>query len=131
MSRNILIVDDHANFRFLIREWLRDAFPYHGILEAKSGEEAVVLASRERIDVILMDIRLPEMNGIEATRRIKEIKPQVPIVMVSGFGDPEYQAAASAAGASAYLIKQSVWSTLLPTLTALLFNSDKMMEREK
>lgn len=40
MSQNILIVDEHANFRFLIREWLKDVFPCHGILEAKSGEEA-------------------------------------------------------------------------------------------
>ncbi len=69
MPATILVVDDHEAVRWGLREWLEMAFPGCRVIEANSGEEAIVLTINESPRVVLMDINLPGMNGIEATRR--------------------------------------------------------------
>jgi DNA-binding NarL/FixJ family response regulator len=80
----------------------------------------VDLVRSQAPDIVLMDIGLPGMNGIEATRRIKAIAPQVRVVILSILEDPEYQADAAAAGASAYVPKRKMHTELIPILTGLL-----------
>jgi DNA-binding NarL/FixJ family response regulator len=70
-----------------------------------------------------MDIRLPGMSGIEATRQIKAISPSVQVVMLTIHEDDSYRADATAAGASAYVEKQAMHTKLIPTLAALLANA--------
>lgn len=81
--RSVLLVDDHRAFRLAVRSLL-DAEPAYTVLaEAADGEEAVDLALRLRPDLVLMDVRLPGINGIEATRRILAREPLTTVVLLS------------------------------------------------
>lgn len=120
MQPVIMIVEDYEMVRALLHEWLGTAFPDCRFLEAHSGEEAIALASASPPEVVLMDIGLTQMNGIEATRHIKAIAPQTQVVMLTIHEDDAYRADASAAGASAYVPKRKMQTELLPALRALL-----------
>lgn len=120
MKRTILIVEDHEGVRILLCATLSDAFPDYRLLEAKDGREAVNLAVVQRPDIVLMDIGLPEMNGIEATRQIKAASPEVRVLMVTSHEDFEHRAAAAAAGAVGYILKSQMNAELIPAVTALL-----------
>jgi DNA-binding NarL/FixJ family response regulator len=89
-------------------------------MEAKSEEEAFSLVSNRLPDIVLMDIGLPEMKGIEATRRIKGIFPQVQVVMLTSHEGSEYEADAATAGASAFVVKRKMVSQLIPVVEGLL-----------
>ena len=109
MSENgkvrVLIADDHALFRYGVRAMLlsEDDFEVSG--EAATGEEAVELAARLGPDVILMDIQMPGINGIEATRRIVEKDPKIGVVVVTMFEENDSVFAAMRAGARGYVLK--------------------------
>ena len=100
----ILIADDHPLFRFGIRTRLSAEADLEVIGEAGSAEEAIALTGRLRPDVVLMDLNLPGMNGIEATRTIREAHPQVAVLVVTMFDDDSVFAAMRA-GARGYLLK--------------------------
>jgi DNA-binding NarL/FixJ family response regulator len=89
----ILIVEDHEPVRRRLRDWPSIRFPECRFLAAESGEEAVTLVSTHSPDIVLMDIGLPHMNGIEATRHIKAVAPQVHIVILTTRESFEYEAA--------------------------------------
>jgi DNA-binding NarL/FixJ family response regulator len=116
----ILIAEDHGAVRKTLRDWLEVEFPQCRVIEASSGEDAVALARTESPHLAVMDIRLPGMSGIEATRQIKAISPSVQVVMLTIHEDNSYRADATAAGASAYVEKQAMHTKLIPTLAALL-----------
>ncbi len=107
MSKKIrvLLVDDHAMVRQDTRELLERQEDLEVIGEAGDGVEAVDMALQLEPDVILMDVRMPKMNGIEATRRIKREQPHISIVALSAYDDAQYVAAAREAGAAGYLLK--------------------------
>ncbi len=120
MPATILIVEDHDEVRISLRDWLKIEFPQCRVIEVASGEQAVALGRTEALDIIVMDITLPGMNGIEATRQIKAILPSTQVVMLTIYEDNTHRAYAKAAGASAYVPKQAMQTELVPTLTALL-----------
>jgi two-component system response regulator NreC len=120
MQPTIMIVEDYEMVRALLREWLGSALPGCRFLEAQSGEEAITLVSTCPPEVVLMDIGLTRMSGIEATRNIKAIAPQTQVVMLTIHEDDAYRADATAAGASAYVPKRMMQKELLPALRALL-----------
>ena len=122
MPATILIVEDHENVRKALRHWLELEFPRCRVIEAASGEEAIALAHAELPCLVVMDIRLPGMNGIETTRQLKAILPLAQIVMLTVLEDEIYRAEAKAAGANAHVTKQRMHSELVPTLAALLAN---------
>ena len=122
MPTTILIVEDHDDVRRALRDWLALEFPQCRVIEAASGEEAIALARTESPRMIVMDIRLPGMNGIEAARRIKAALPSAQIVMLTIHTSDTYRADATAAGACAYVTKQAMHAELVPTLAALLDN---------
>lgn len=101
---SILIADDHPMFRFGMRARLSAENDLAVIGEAGSGDEAVALVSQLAPDVVLMDLNLPGMNGIEATRAIREVHPQVAVLIVTMFDDDSVFAAMRA-GARGYLLK--------------------------
>jgi DNA-binding NarL/FixJ family response regulator len=107
MSRiRVLIADDHPVFRYGLRALLQaEATTMEVVGEATSGEEAVAFAAQSLPDVILMDVNMPGLNGIEATRRILAATPQIGILMLTMFDDDESVFAAMRAGARGYLLK--------------------------
>jgi two-component system, NarL family, invasion response regulator UvrY len=104
--RSVLVVDDQAPFRLAARAVLRrlDGFEFAG--EASSGPEAIELVSALRPALVLMDIHMPEMNGIEATRRIVSVHPEVSVILCSTHDPNDLPAEAAASGAIAYVSKE-------------------------
>jgi DNA-binding NarL/FixJ family response regulator len=120
MFPTVLIVEDHDGIRLSVRNWLNINFPSWGLLEAKNGEEALAVVSTHLPNVVLMDIGLPGMNGIEATRRIKLALPNLQVIMLTSYESTELQNEAVAAGASAYILKHKMIYELVPALRELL-----------
>ena len=120
MDTDILIVDDSNVLRCSLRNWLKSVFPYCSIEESESGEEAFDRVLKEFYGIVLMDIRLPGINGIEATRKIKAFAPETRVVMLTHHEDAQYRADAFSAGASAYVSKRKMHTDLVPVLTTLL-----------
>lgn len=101
----VMIVDDHPLFRQGLRRVLEVEPDIHIEAEAADGQEALVLARQHRPDVILMDINLPVLNGIQLTRRIKADMPDIAIIVVTAFDHEEQMLHAIRAGGSAYFPK--------------------------
>jgi DNA-binding NarL/FixJ family response regulator len=125
VQETILVVEDHDAMRKLLREWMEIMFPQCRIVEAASGEEALTIAQARAPRVVVMDIGLPQINGIEATRRIKAAVPTVQVVMLTIHEDEAYRVDAVTAGASAYVTKCTMLTDLLPTLATLLSTQDE------
>jgi two-component system, NarL family, response regulator LiaR len=101
----ILLADDHALLREGTRALLDREDDMQVVAQASDGEEAVFLAERERPDVALMDIAMPKLNGIEATRQIKSRCPATAILVLTAYDDDQYVFALLEAGAAGYLLK--------------------------
>jgi DNA-binding NarL/FixJ family response regulator len=105
MSYRVLVADDHPLMRAGIRTLLEKTIANVTILEAADGLDAVELASQARPDVVLMDISMPGLNGVEAVRRITADVPDCRVIMLSMHQDEQRVVAAIRAGASGYLMK--------------------------
>ena len=116
----ILIVEDHDKLREALAEWLKSFFSDCSFLVAESGEKAIELAEAHHPAIVIMDIQLPGINGIETIRRIKKISPQTQALILSVMNVSAYKEEAMAAGACAYVNKQHMHAELIPALTKLL-----------
>ena len=101
----VLLVDDHAVVRQGVRFFLESQEEFEVVGEAESGETAVQLATEQIPDVVLMDLVMPEMDGVEATRQVKKISPRSQIVVLTSYHDDEYIFPALQAGAISYILK--------------------------
>lgn len=122
MSENpirILVVDDHNLFRQGLIALLNNAPETAVVGEAGTGKEAIAQAQELTPDVILMDIQMPDMNGIEATRRILADLPDVGIIMLTMLEDDDSLFAAMCAGARGYILKGADKAEVLRTITAV------------
>jgi len=121
MSRiRVLIADDHPVFRYGLRALLTsEATLMEVVGEATTGEEAIALAAQCLPDVILMDVNMPGLNGIEATRRILAATPQIGILMLTMFDDDESVFAAMRAGARGYLLKGAEGDEAIRAITVV------------
>lgn len=104
----VLLVDDHALVRRGFRRILEDDAEIEVVGEASDGEEAVRLAAKERPEVIVMDCAMPGMNGLEATRRILEARPDAAILMLSMHSEDTLVRQALDAGARGYILKNAM-----------------------
>ncbi len=115
----VMLVEDHV----LVREGTRDLLERAGdivvVAEAGDGEEAVALAKAHSPDVILMDIAMPNLDGLEATRRIKAKKPRVAVLVLTAYDDDQYIFAVLEAGAAGYLLKDVSGDDLIKAVRAV------------
>lgn len=103
----ILIADDHSVVRSGIRMVLQSSPEFAVIAEAEDGEEAVELAAKHKPDVVVMDISMPHLNGIEATARMKQDDPNIKVIILTVHADEEYVFQILRAGASGYVLKSA------------------------
>ncbi|WP_306066602.1 response regulator [Paenibacillus odorifer] len=127
MEINVLLVDDEV----IDLEWLRrrvagsDHLPLHSVRTATSGFSALKMMEQHRIDIILSDIRMPIMSGVEFARKAKEINPEVHLLFISGHQDFNYAKEAIQLNASGYLLKPVDDDELNKTLTELCAKIEK------
>lgn len=115
MTIRLLLADDHRMLReTLKRSMIDEGFDVVG--EASDGLEAVMLAEQLEPDVVLMDVTMPELDGVEATRRVVERRPDTRVVMLTMHADQDVIAAAIRAGASGYLVKDCSFEEVAATV---------------
>ncbi|SDB87334.1 response regulator transcription factor RqpR [Paraburkholderia lycopersici] len=105
MTHRILLVDDHAVVRQGVRQLLIDRGIASEVIEAQTGAEALAAIAKHACDVVLLDISLPDMNGVEVLKRAKKKAPRVPVLMFSMYREDQYAVRALKAGAAGYLSK--------------------------
>jgi DNA-binding NarL/FixJ family response regulator len=112
----VLIADDNVDFRRRVRSFVSADAGIQVIGEAEDGESAVHEVERLHPDVVLMDVRMPRMNGLEATRRIVELACQTSVIILSQFDLDEYRQAAFTSGARDFVVKKCMMSRLIPVI---------------
>ena len=122
MKVRILLADDHQ----IMREGLKALLGKHSsievIAEAENGIETVAIARQERPDVIVMDIAMPDINGIEVTRQLKAELADIKIIALSMHSDRRFVSEILKAGASAYVLKQAAFEDLEKAIKAVMLN---------
>jgi len=118
-SGRVLIAEDHKMMREGLRSLLEEKLGYDCVAEANDGYEAVRKAKEFHPDIVIMDIMLPNLNGIEATRQIKSQQPEIEVVVLSMHATRNYVLQVLQAGASAYLLKDSALEDLAAALVAV------------
>jgi DNA-binding NarL/FixJ family response regulator len=111
-----LIVDDHEVVREGLRLSLSRASHIRVVGEAPDGETAVALAERRRPDVVVMDIRMPGMDGLDATRLLRERAPEVPVILFTAYSDRPLLSRGIESGAKGYVLKEASHDTLLKAI---------------
>ena len=112
----ILLADDHEGFRSLLASFLRSQPGVELVAEAVDGDDAIDQSKRIRPDLVLMDVRMPRRDGIEATKAIKAERPEIRVVMMSMESSDSYRRSARAV-ADGYIEKNSMKHSLLSLLT--------------
>jgi two-component system response regulator EvgA len=106
----ILIADQDPGFRHAVKSLLQVDEKVKMVWEADDGEMAIELAREHRPDLVLMDMSLPRVNGLEATRMIKELGVDVQVILMGEYTEPVYRLAAIRSGADAFIPKSNAWA---------------------
>jgi DNA-binding NarL/FixJ family response regulator len=118
MAIRVLLVDDQALFREGLETLLSVHADIQVVGQASNGQEAVEVAAKVQPDVVLMDVRMPILNGVRATRRLKKALPQCRVIVLTTFDDDEYVFDALRAGAVGYLLKDVPSARLVEAIRA-------------
>lgn len=113
---SILIVDDHEVVRNGIRSYLERISDFHVIGEGSSGEEALSMVAEMIPDIVLLDLMMPGMDGIETTRRIRQISPRTKVVVLTSYHEDVHIFPALKAGAISYILKDMKMDKLVDVL---------------
>ena len=119
-----MLVEDSPNFRQIVKDTLQDQFPCMDIIEAANGAEALQKIDGHPPNLIFMDIRLPEENGLELTRKIKVDWPDVIIIILTSYDLPEYQEEATRNKADYFLSKGSIVNNEMFTLVKSILSEE-------
>ena len=127
----ILIIEDEAAIRRVLLKILSEENPDYKVSEAEDGLQGVELIKKENFDLILCDIKMPKMDGIEVLNQIKIIKPETPIVMISGHGDLDTAVRSMRIGAFDYISKPPDLNRLLNTVRIALDSNKLVVENKR
>lgn len=119
MTINLMLVDDHDVVRTGLRSFLDTQPGMRVVAEARDGQEALKLAAQTKPQIVLMDITMPSMDGLEATRRLKAELPECLVLALTVHEDKQYFMEMLAAGASGYLTKQAAADELVSAIHAV------------
>ena len=119
-TTSVLIVEDHGRVRESLQDWIREFIPDARVRAVDSGEAALHALAEHPAHLVLMDVGLPGMNGIEATRALNRSFPEAAVIVLSDEAAPEYRREALSAGAAAYLHKSHINDRLRRLLGCLL-----------
>ena len=119
-TMRIMLVDDHPIVRRGVRDILVDAFPGATVEEVGSGMDAVSLARAHDWDIAILDLTLPDGSGLDVLKRLREVRPGVPILVLSMHAPEQFARRAITAGASGYLTKDTADAELVIAVTRLL-----------
>jgi DNA-binding NarL/FixJ family response regulator len=119
MEVTVLIVDDNAQLRALMREIVAEASDLQVVGEAADGAEAMQLVQALRPAIVLLDLIMPQVNGLEVLRWIKVEHPETKVIIVTVHDEDAYRQAAETSGADAFLLKKTLGTVLLPTIRRL------------
>jgi len=114
-----LIADDDARFRQRVKELLASEPDLEIIGEATDGYDVVCKARELQPDLVLMDVRMPQMSGLDAARQLKAEMPQLKIIILTLYELEEYQEAAKASGVDRFIVKQSMLDDLMPAIRSI------------
>ena len=120
MKIKVILADDHAMLRAGLRSLLQAAEAYDVVAETDNGRDTVALARELKPDIVVMDVAMPDMNGIDATRRIARQLPEIRVLALSSHGDGSYVKAMLEAGARGYLVKEAAADELQAALETVL-----------
>ena len=115
-----LVVDDHDAVRRALCDRIKASFDQFRLREAGTVDEALRIVETEKVDVVLMDIKMPGMDGVNGTRVVLERSPHTSVIVISGYDDPTHRSAASKAGATAFVSKRAISRELVPVLENLV-----------
>ena len=116
----ILIADDHAIVRAGLRQFIADQVDMEVTAEAASGSETVSAVRAADFDVVLLDISMPDKNGIDTLRLLRHVKPELPVLMLSAYGEDQYAVNLLRAGASGYLNKEAASTQLVGAIRTVV-----------
>ncbi|MED1410213.1 MULTISPECIES: response regulator [Bacillus] len=119
MKIKLLLVEDHHIVRRGLVFFLKSREEFEIIGEAENGEEALTFVQKEKPDLVLMDLSMPKMDGIEATKRIKQYDKTIKILMLSSFSEQDYVLPALEAGADGYQLKEVQPDQLVASIVAV------------
>jgi len=119
MKTRILIADDHAMLREGMRNLLSQEKDFEVVGEAANGEEAVNLAKELKPDIVIMDIVMPKLNGLEATKQVRQLSPGTALLILTAYSDIRYIIELLEAGASGYLLKSAPGKDVVKAIRAV------------
>ena len=116
----ILIADDHAIVRAGLKQFIADQPDMQITGEAATGSETIALVRTSEFDVVLLDISMPDKNGIDTLKTLKHVRPELPILMLSGYSEDQYAVNLLRAGASGYLNKEAASTQLVGAIRTVV-----------
>jgi DNA-binding NarL/FixJ family response regulator len=123
----ILIVDDHALVRRGMSYVVKEGFPDADVSEAESAAAALVVLRKEKVDLALVDVRMPDLDGLELLRTVKAEWPDIPVIMLSTYENAPYVKRALADGASGYLLKDATPEDLSQAINVAMSGSGNVL----
>ena len=119
MTIKVVLADDHNILRAGLKSLLETASNIEVVGEADNGRDTVALVRQIDVDIVVMDVAMPDMNGVDATRKIAQLAPDVRILALSGHSDGVYVKGMLEAGAKGYLLKDAATTELITALNAI------------
>jgi DNA-binding NarL/FixJ family response regulator len=116
----ILIADDHAIVRAGLKQFIADQVDMEVSAEAASGAEAIAAVRAGEFDVVLLDISMPDKNGIDTLKTLRHVKPELPVLMLSAYAEDQYAVNLLRAGASGYLNKEAASTQLVGAIRTVV-----------